>query len=92
MRYGTLNNDFYFWWRLGKYKNQEILAKELYGDQEVIEQIPDVSGKMWQALGGEETDVKYYVRLKNGVHVGFREPRTDTGRRKKYAEFPIVEA
>lgn len=89
MRYGTLNDDFKYWWRLSKYQKQDIEARELFGHLEVIERIPDFRGKDWP---GPETDVTYSVRLSDGTRVGFREPRTEKGRRKKYAEFPYVVA
>lgn len=86
--YGTLDENFKYWWSRGKYIKHEIPARTLYADQEVVERIPSFRGKDWP---GEETDVHYFVRLENGVFVGFREPRTDKGRRRKYCDFPVYE-
>ena len=81
----TLGKDFYYWWKLPKYKKHEIPAKEF---KEVLVTKRHGSNSGWP---GEEKDVKYWVELKNGLAVGFRHPRSETGKRwAKYAEFPVV--
>jgi len=82
----TLNEDFETWWKMAKYRKRDIEARDKYGELEVIERIADSRCRDWP---GTETDVKYFVRLENQVYVGFREPRTETGRRAKYCEFPV---
>lgn len=85
----TLNEDFSGWWNMRKYRDRDIEARTKYGEFEIYERIADSSGKEWP---GEEKDVKYFVRLYDEdqeVFVGFREERTETGRRRKYALFPI---
>lgn len=79
----TLNEDFSPWWNLPKYRNKEIPAKQ-YSNEIVVEQMAGNRG--WP---GPETDVKYWVKLANGKAVGFRHPRTEKGRYKKHAEFPV---
>lgn len=84
----TLAEDFDPWWKLAKYRKQDIPAKE-YSDVRVAERIPSHNGKDWP---GEEEGVTYFVRLDNGVYVGFIEERTPSGRRKKHAKFPVYKA
>ena len=87
MGFKTLNEDFGAWWEtIAKYRNRDIEARNEYGDELVMERIADTAGKKWP---GPEEGVQYFVRLENGVLVGFRELRNDEGRRLKYAEFPI---
>lgn len=83
----TLREDFSAWWEvLPKYRKREIEARDRFGDEEVRERIADSNGKLWP---GPEENVQYFVKLWNGAFVGFRETRTETGKRSRYAEFPI---
>ena len=86
----TLNEDFDGWWEiLAKYRKRDIEARNLYGDQLVLERFADYRGKDWP---GKETGVQYYVRLKNNVYVGMREARDPvSNRRARFAEFPIYD-
>lgn len=86
----TLKEDFDGWWTvLKKYTKIDIEARDKYGNKLVYERIADSSGKLWP---GPEEGVQYFVRLENNVYVGFREVRNpETGRRAKYAEFPVYE-
>lgn len=81
----TLGEDFQWWWNLAKYKKRDIAARE-YSDELIKER--HGSNKGWP---GEDKKVMYWVELWNGVCVGMVEPRTASGRRAKYAEFPVVE-
>ena len=81
----TLNEDFYWWWKLPKYKKRVIPAKK-FGDQTITKR--HGSNRDWP---GEEKDVDYWVELENGFAVGMRHGRSKTGKRRaKYAEFPVV--
>jgi len=85
----TLNKEFDAWWKLGKYKKRDIPARDLHGHEEIRTVIPDSTCKDWP---GPEDDIKFFVRTWEDTYVGFREPRTDTGRRARYCEFPVWKA
>ena len=81
----TLGEDFFYWWKLLKYKDHKIPAKKF---KKVLVTNRHGSNCGWP---GEEKDVDYWVELKNGFAVGFRHPRSKTGKRwAKYAEFPVA--
>ena len=82
----TLEDDFGAWWDLPKYNGVDIEAKK-YSDVRVKNRHASYRG--WP---GGERDVEYWVELENGLAVGMVHRKGDTGtRRKKYAEFPVVE-
>ena len=85
MRSLTLNEDFEMWWKMRKYQDRDIPARE-FGDQKVVYKHGSNHG--WP---GEEKDVQYWVELENGYAVGMRHGRSESGmRRAKYAEFPVA--
>lgn len=73
----TLFEDFDIWWKMPKYKDVEILAKE-FSDVEIKQR--NGSNKGWP---GPEKNVHYWVELENGYAVGIITPK------KKPATFPF---
>lgn len=73
----TLSEDFNIWWNLAKYKEADIPAKE-HGQVKIKSKHGSNYG--WP---GDETDVKYWVELENGMAVGVLTPR------KGPATFPV---
>jgi len=73
----TLFDDFDIWWKMPKYKDVEIQARE-FSDVEIKQR--NGSNKGWP---GPEKDVKYWVELENGYAVGVITPK------KKPATFPV---
>ena len=85
----TLNEDFNAWWKLPKYKNSDIEARDKFGELEVLERIADTSCTMWP---GPENDVKYFVRLTKKVCVGFSHEKPEGSKRyPNLADFPVYE-
>lgn len=80
----TVEKDFAPWWNMKKYQKRDIPARA-FGSQEIRTQHGTNRG--WP---GPESDVQYWVETWDGMAIGFREPRTETGRRAKYAEFPVA--
>jgi len=74
-----LKDEFDIWWKMKKYKKQDIPAKE-YSKVEIVE--INASNNGWP---GPETDVKYWVELANNKAVGFHEPV------KGKAQFPVYD-
>jgi hypothetical protein len=82
----TLAEDFDPWWKLKKYQDHDIEAKQ-YSQVQIKMRHGSNSG--WP---GEQRDVEYWVELANGKAVGFRHGRSSTGiRRSKFAEFPVTD-
>lgn len=80
----TLGEDFSPWWNMRKYQTRDIPAREF---AENIVVYKHASNRGWP---GEEKDVQYWVELDNGLAVGMRHGRSESGvRRAKYAEFPV---
>ena len=73
----NLIDDFNIWWRMPKYKDATIPARQ-FGDVEITER--HGSNRGWP---GPEQDVKYWVTLANGWAVGIMAPR------KGNASFPM---
>jgi len=72
-----LLDDFNIWWRMPKYKDVTIPARQ-FGEIEIKER--HASNQGWP---GPERDVKYWVTLENGWVVGIVAPR------KGNASFPM---
>jgi hypothetical protein len=73
----TLFEDFDIWWKMPKYKDVEIPAKE-FSDVEIKQRNGSNKG-----CPGPEDNVHYWVELENGMAVGIITPK------KKPATFPF---
>lgn len=72
-----LIEDFDIWWKMPKYKDAEIPAKE-FSEVEIKQR--NGSNRGWP---GPEDNVHYWVELENGYAVGIITPK------KKPATFPV---